>query len=328
MFYVVLAFAALARLFAPPVDLIEPLELDKAKEKGAAEDKWILVNIQKIDEFECQTLNRDIWNNAEIQDLVKMKFLFWQRQHNTRDAERYMQYYKLDGFPHIAILEPHTGQRVKTFAQHQNPGSFLDQMWAFLEEHNLSGDLEGTPKANGAEQQHLKEAVAASLGKKVPALDFEEDQHLYAADSPISGESLVLSSDEDGSGDDDDAFTAFGEDTSQAAGEMVPPDSQDSVVDSAPADLELAPEPPDNSELPFCTIRFVFPDNAKMQRRFLLTETIRSLQLFVDEHHYRHEIHDLVFGFPAQNLKNTDKDTTLASLGMKRETVHVQAANV
>lgn len=50
----------LGKLFAPPIDLIEPGTLAQTQEKGAREGKWIIVNLQKIDEFECTCLTNSV----------------------------------------------------------------------------------------------------------------------------------------------------------------------------------------------------------------------------------------------------------------------------
>ena len=41
--------------------------------------------------------------------MIQDRFIFWQRQHNSGDGLRYIQLYPVDGFPHIGILDPHTG---------------------------------------------------------------------------------------------------------------------------------------------------------------------------------------------------------------------------
>jgi hypothetical protein len=80
----------LSKIFALPKGLIEPLNWDAAKMKGTDYGKFLLVNIQKMDEFACHVLNRDIWNHAEVRTVLGSQFLFWQRQHNSRDGEEYV----------------------------------------------------------------------------------------------------------------------------------------------------------------------------------------------------------------------------------------------
>lgn len=39
---------------------------------------WLLVNIQMSTEFLCQILNRDLWSNATVREIIQQNFLFWQ----------------------------------------------------------------------------------------------------------------------------------------------------------------------------------------------------------------------------------------------------------
>ena len=50
----------------------------QARSEGATNCKWLLVNIQDTQEFACQVLNRDVWNNPKVKDTVKANFIFWQ----------------------------------------------------------------------------------------------------------------------------------------------------------------------------------------------------------------------------------------------------------
>lgn len=39
---------------------------------------WLLVNVQDDLEFACQTLNRDVWSNSSVKELLRSNFVFWQ----------------------------------------------------------------------------------------------------------------------------------------------------------------------------------------------------------------------------------------------------------
>ena len=70
--------ATLSELFKPPLELIFQGNFVEAKETGAAVKKWLLVNVQDGREFASHTLNRDVWNNSKVKDVVKTSFLLWQ----------------------------------------------------------------------------------------------------------------------------------------------------------------------------------------------------------------------------------------------------------
>ena len=50
----------------------------QAKEAGTAKGKWLLVNIQNVKEFSCQILNRDVWSNSLVRELIARHFILWQ----------------------------------------------------------------------------------------------------------------------------------------------------------------------------------------------------------------------------------------------------------
>lgn len=140
----------LALLFKPPFDLIERTNLDGAKQKGRAEQKWILVNIQDQTEFQCQVLNRDFWTNAGVKQIVHKHFIFLQYQHDSPNGQSYLNFYSVDGFPHISILDPMTGERVYKAADGQVPDveEWLADVELFLEKFSLH------PESNNPMVQH------------------------------------------------------------------------------------------------------------------------------------------------------------------------------
>ena len=52
--------------------------LYQARETGKKQGRWLMVNIQNVQEFTCQALNRDIWSNSTVKALLKDSFIFWQ----------------------------------------------------------------------------------------------------------------------------------------------------------------------------------------------------------------------------------------------------------
>lgn len=40
--------------------------------------KWLLVNIQDPTEFSCQVMNRDLWSEQAVKDVIKESFVFLQ----------------------------------------------------------------------------------------------------------------------------------------------------------------------------------------------------------------------------------------------------------
>jgi len=55
-----------------------PFYVKQAKNQAISGKKWLLINVQNVEEFSCQALNRDVWNHQMVRDLVAENFVFWQ----------------------------------------------------------------------------------------------------------------------------------------------------------------------------------------------------------------------------------------------------------
>ncbi|KUJ22526.1 uncharacterized protein LY89DRAFT_607194 [Mollisia scopiformis] len=136
--------AKLAELYRPPFDLMHQLSWDAARDKGKEDLKWILVNIQSPSVFYCQALNRDIWRYDGIKELVRENFIFVQYSKDDPRGQSYINYYfplkdSDDAYPHIAIVDPRTGEQLKVWSGVPIPqaGDFLMQLVEFLDRYSL-----------------------------------------------------------------------------------------------------------------------------------------------------------------------------------------------
>ena len=50
----------------------------QAREVGCAKRKWLMINVQNVSEFTCQILNRDVWSNSVLKEIVRDNFIFLQ----------------------------------------------------------------------------------------------------------------------------------------------------------------------------------------------------------------------------------------------------------
>jgi len=50
----------------------------QAKDSGQLENKWLMINIQNVQDFACQCLNRDVWSNDAVKTIIREHFIFWQ----------------------------------------------------------------------------------------------------------------------------------------------------------------------------------------------------------------------------------------------------------
>jgi len=136
--------ARLAELFRPPFELMLQVPWDTARDKAKEDGKWILVNVQDPSFFDCQQLNRDIWKHEGIKELVKENFIFIQYSKDDPRGAQYVQYYfplkdSDSAYPHIAIVDPRTGEQVKVWSGPPVPpaGDFLMQLVEFLDRYSL-----------------------------------------------------------------------------------------------------------------------------------------------------------------------------------------------
>lgn len=134
----------LAEMYRPPVEIMSRLPWDAARQEGKASEKWILVNVQDPAVFDCQILNRDIWKDPGIRETIKENFIFMQYNKDDPRGSQYMQFYFKerdiqDAYPHIAIVDPRTGEQVKVWSGPPVPKAmdFLMQLHEFLDRYSL-----------------------------------------------------------------------------------------------------------------------------------------------------------------------------------------------
>jgi hypothetical protein len=134
----------LAQMYRPPFEIMFQRSWDQARDEGKEQEKWLLVNIQDPAVFDCQILNRDIWKNEEIKATVKENFIFIQFAKDDPRGEQYTNYYfhareSQDAYPHIAIVDPRTGEQVKVWSgpPAPKPIEFHAELHEFLDRYSL-----------------------------------------------------------------------------------------------------------------------------------------------------------------------------------------------
>lgn len=263
------------------------LDWDDARDTGKQEQKWLLVNVQDMQDFNCQALNRDIWKNESIVDLVKENFIFLQYARTDHRAEQYNTFYfpphaqdNRDNFPHVAIIDPRTGEQVKVWSGIPFPSAqdFHAQLVEFLDRYSLAQNSKNPVSKQKAPQR------AVDVGRMT------EEEMLEMAlrnsmenGSASSGAADVL---------DPDALTKSIE-LEKGKGKAVASGSDENMEDALEADQEAsAPAEADNGI--FGSIasdkRHAEPDNApnvtriqfrhangRVIRRFALSDPVRRI---------------------------------------------------
>ncbi|KAH7391882.1 hypothetical protein BKA66DRAFT_29898 [Pyrenochaeta sp. MPI-SDFR-AT-0127] len=152
----------LAELFRPPFEIMYQGTWEKARDAGKEEEKWLIVNIQDPAIFDCQRLNRDIWRNDDIKATVRENFFFLQYSKDDPRGEQYMNYYfhardSSDAYPHIAIVDPRTGEQVKVWSGPPipEPVEFHAQLHEFLDRYSLDVSAKNPVAKRKAESKKM-----------------------------------------------------------------------------------------------------------------------------------------------------------------------------
>lgn len=172
----------LARIFRPPWDIIEKMDLDNAKRKARAEKKWVLVNIQDVTDFRCQCLNRDFWSSNQIKDLVRENFVFLQYQHDSPNGEMFANLYPFTDYPHISIIDPWTGERMKMWSTNPEVHKFIEQVVDFMARFSVDKDSQNPMVRHTqrldinsvSEEKQVDMAMKQSLGEATTADDTDD----------------------------------------------------------------------------------------------------------------------------------------------------------
>lgn len=141
---------AINQLFAAPEYNETHHLFEQVVEKAKTEGKWILVNIQQAEVFASHALNRDVWSDDTIKDILIGSFLFWQRDDKSAEGERFCQLYKCGHqLPHICVVDPRTARRVKSWDGRKwvEAHAAAEYLFGFLDEFSMSRSPPATSPA-------------------------------------------------------------------------------------------------------------------------------------------------------------------------------------
>ena len=155
----------LEELFKPPLDLMYQGDWQSARDHAARTQRWLMVNIQDAQEFQCQVLNRDLWSNPGVKMIVREHFVFWQQYKESDEAERYMTFYTITDWPHVAIIDPRTGETMVTWSRIEAT-TFPELITEFLTLHpNLETPTKEPPRKKVRSENILEMDEDAQMGK-------------------------------------------------------------------------------------------------------------------------------------------------------------------
>ncbi|CAN4086156.1 unnamed protein product [Withania somnifera] len=124
---------SLVFLYRPSYELLYEGPFEYAKDAGAARNKWLLVNVQSTKEFSSVMLNRDTWANEIVAQAIKSNFVFWQEDEDTEEGKKVCSYYKLHSLPVILVIDPITGQKMRSWNGMVAPEELLEDAMCFMD---------------------------------------------------------------------------------------------------------------------------------------------------------------------------------------------------
>ncbi|EFY86464.1 UBX domain protein (Ubx5), putative [Metarhizium acridum CQMa 102] len=314
-------------LFRPPYDLMARFSWDEARTLGKEDKKWILVNLQDMNDFNCQALNRDIWKDAAVKELVSENFIFLQYDKDYPDAEEYITFYfpnrtheNPDNYPHVSIVDPRTGEQVKVWSGRPFPTAveFHAELAEFLDRYSLAANS--------------KNPVAKSTTRKPAVVDVDrmtEDEMLEMAlkNSLAAGGGESSRSTSTPNIQDPDAFTkspgpsdGVGDGGKGKEPEVAPEQSVFALISSGKPHTE-----PENNPATTTRIQFRHP-TGRVIRRFNLRDPVRRIYewLKAEPMPGKDGVEFELKKMPQGQDLIGDVDSTIEETGLKQGTVMIE----
>lgn len=254
----------LATMYRPPFALMYHGPFEKAKEAAKNQNRWLIVNLQSTREFSSHMLNRDTWANEAVAQTITSNFIFWQVCDDTEDGSKINTYYKLETVPVTLVIDPITGQKMRSWRGMIQPEELLQDLLQFMDgsprDHHFTlshkrkrENSQASPSKIQATQDHAR-AVAGN-GKS------EEDKDTQLAQAS-SIETTVA-----------DSFV-------EPSKDMDAVNTENEIPKSEKITYPPLPEEPKDDRSLLCRVGVRLPDGRRLQRNFLRSDPIQLLWSF------------------------------------------------
>ena len=131
---------SLQTMFAPPVDIMFQGDFEMAKAAARSSGRWLLINIQKNDVFACHSLNRDVWKDDYAKAMISDSLVFWFATMDSGPGQRFATLYKVTEFPHVALVDPRTGEQSKIILSggEMTSRDFVERVQDYVQRHAIT----------------------------------------------------------------------------------------------------------------------------------------------------------------------------------------------
>ncbi|MCL7046160.1 hypothetical protein MKW94_011856 [Papaver nudicaule] len=195
--------------------------------------------------------------------MIASNFIFWQVYDDTDEGQKVCGYYKMkDSVPAVLVLDPFTGQKVRSWSGMVQPEALLEDLMPYMDAApkgvpECPKPVRGAAKVTKVYTRRGRKSSAAL----VPYETTEEDEEMV--------QTLATSMKN---------MTATGDATLNSVDECKT-DEVGAALSKKFGYLDLTEEPKVDKEL-LCRIRVRLPDGRRVQRSFLRTDPVQLLWLF------------------------------------------------
>ncbi|KAL3991021.1 Thioredoxin-like family protein [Acanthocheilonema viteae] len=302
----------LQNLFRPPTDIMFNGDWDAVRAEAQSRGHWLLVNVQDDLEFACQTLNRDVWSNSSVKELLRSNFVFWQVHKDSADGNRVSNYYRMHTYPAVFIVDPRTGEQLVTIGA-KDTMSFCDQITTFLD---------ACPDFEARDKQLTITPTSSNFGRLISREDCGHNQ--YMDNSSVTNRKRVHFSQQDEVMDDDCC-------NSKKPRESNDWSDIDGIIDSGSKLttidrdewMKCVGEPDGRGSRLLLSLRL--PDGNRQMVEVEDTTTLKAIFVLIAGLGFYPTDHQLVLDYPKRIYTDQDHYRTLRELNFsKRELIHVE----
>ncbi|OZJ06108.1 hypothetical protein BZG36_00982 [Bifiguratus adelaidae] len=307
----------LADLFRPPFDLMFKGDFDAAscaaRAEARKEKKLLMVNIQDPSQFPCQVLNRDVWNDNQVKELVREHFVFLQYGHESPDGKKYTSFYPVEEFPYISILDPRSGELLQTWTSSMDVADFMMNVTDFLDD-----------RERGEPQSSVRKAAVGAQPVQKNLADMTEEEQMEAAIAASMAENSNTRNDKRSimiiDSDDEESSPRQEKTRRKSSDSEVEEITREQVQPQNTIQAIKRDEPTDPATTTRIQVRL--PDGKRIVRRFGKEDPVRYLFEFVKSEVSQAADSDFEIMFNRQRLKDV-MEQTIHDAGIENAAVNV-----
>lgn len=341
---------SLQTMFAPPTHLMH-LGGGFQGARNFARDarRWLLCNIQSDDDFACHALNRDVWGDDLVENLVREGFVLWQavsitfcamyepylncltesfvyQTTTSADGQTYITRYKVTGYPHLAVIDPRTGSllwRKEGWTQ-VNPltaEQFVEIASDFCSRHSFDKLPTAARHAYANGELGVSAGISSptrpSSGEKRPIHELTEEEQLQAAI-----QASMKNTNEDDSDDDNVEVIKAVVGAKSDEADVNEDNNKGSVFEQEILTIEIGDEPTSGD---MARVQIKMPDGKRVARKFAADAPVKLIFAFVaqsNDEARAGRVFELKAKFPPVDLL-ANADDGIKSCGLSGEAINV-----